>query len=149
MKSTRAHLLGEFIGKLDGLIYYRRRPGGRIYVRKQFEFKDHPAHPGFKNAQAAIYALQPSAGYKRDLKDYLILYNQLPANVEKPAQVWTNLYNKLMFALQKKYPAQVQLVNITRDQILSQELPCRTVKAAVEAGLLPEVRGFARFTNPI
>ena len=149
MKSTRAHLLGEFTGKLDGLIYYRRRPGGRIYVRKQFRFKDHPAQPGFAAAQRAIYALAPSAGYKTDLKDYLLLYNQQPGNAEKPAQSWTNLYNKLMFALQKKYPAQVQLAALTRYQIISQDLPCRTVKASVEAGLLPEVRDYARFTEPI
>ncbi|HPH61289.1 MAG: hypothetical protein PHG32_06870 [Candidatus Cloacimonetes bacterium] len=147
MKATRANLLGEFTGKLDNLIYYRRKPGGKIYVRKQFTFKNHPGQPGFAGAQKAIYALKPSPAYQRDLKDYLILYNQLPDNAGKNAQAWTNVYNKLMFAMQKKLG--VQLKTITRAQIEAQNLPCRTVKAAVEAGLLPEVRDFERLTKPI
>ena len=31
MKATRANLLGEFTGKLDGLIYFRRKLNGRLY----------------------------------------------------------------------------------------------------------------------
>ncbi len=147
MKANRANLLGEFTGKLDDLIYYRRRPGGKIYVRKQFKFKDHPGQPAFASAQKAIYALNPSDAYKRDLKDYLILYNKLPANSEANSQSWTNIYNKLMFTMQKKL--QLQLKDITRAQITQQNLPCRTVKAAVEAGLLPEVKEYERFTSPI
>ncbi|MDD4224000.1 MAG: hypothetical protein PHD87_05380 [Candidatus Cloacimonetes bacterium] len=147
MKATRANLLGEFTGKLDDLIYYRRKPGGKIYVRRQFKFKNHPGQPGFASAQKAIYALAPSEAYKRDLKDYLILYNQLPGNADNNAQSWTNIYNKLMFAMQKNL--QVPLKNISRAQIAQQNLPCRTVKEAIEAGLLPEVRDYERFTNPI
>ncbi|MCB5248021.1 MAG: hypothetical protein LHW57_08360 [Candidatus Cloacimonetes bacterium] len=147
MKATRANLLGEFTGKLDDLIYYRRKPGGKIYVRRQFKFKNHPGQPGFASAQKAIYALAPSETYKRDLKDYLILYNQLPGNADNNAQSWTNIYNKLMFAMQKNL--QVPLKNISRAQIAQQNLPCRTLKEAIEAGLLPEVRDYERFTNPI
>ncbi len=50
MKAARAYLKGEFTGKLDNLIYYRRKPGGKIYVRKQFKFRNHPAQPGFAGA---------------------------------------------------------------------------------------------------
>lgn len=149
MKATRANLLGEFTGKLNDLIYYRRKPGGKIYVRKQFTFENHPGQPAFASAQKAIYALKPSAGYKRDLKDYLILYNRLPKNAESNAQSWTNIYNKLMFAMQKAFPEQVQLKNISRELISQQNLPCRTVRDAIEAGLLPEVRDYERFTKAI
>ena len=147
MKATRANLLGEFTGKLDDLIYYRRRPGGKIYVRKQFKFENHPGQPGFASAQKAIYALKPSAGYQRNLKDYLILYNKLSGSTGNNAQAWTNIYNKLMFAMQKKM--QVQLKTIPREQITQSNLPCRTVKEAIEAGLLPEVKDYERFTNLI
>lgn len=149
MKATRANLLGEFTGTLNGLIYYRRRPGGKIYVRKQFKFKNHPGQPGFAGAQKAIYALNPSSGYIQNLKDYLLLYNQLPGFKDKPAQSWTNLYNKLMFALQKALPGQVVLKNITREQIAAHNLPCVSVKAAVEAGLLPAVRDYEKFNRPL
>lgn len=149
MRATRANLLGEFTGRLDKLIYYRRACGGKIYVRKQFKLQNHPSHVGFANAQRAIYALQPSAGYIQNLKDYLPLYNQLPQNAAKRCETWNNLYNKLMFALQKKMPEQVLLANITRAQINAQDLPCKTLKDAVEADLLPVVKGYARFTQPL
>ena len=142
MKATRKNLLGEFTGQLDGLIYYRVRPGGKIYVRKQFKFTDHPEHGNFRAAQRAIYALAPSADYKQNLRDYLLQYNDLRQNQESPAQAWNNIYNKLMFAMQKLLPVQVELSAITRSQIEQQNLPCRTVKAAVEAGLLPKVRNY-------
>ncbi len=148
MKATRANLLGEFTGNLDELIYYKNSRTGKIYVRRRFTFKDHPGQPAFTSAQKAIYALKPSNGYRQNLRDYLLAYNSLPANQSKPALFWGNLYNKLMFAMQKKLP-QVDLKTITRAQIVEQNLPCITVKAAVEAGLLPEVKDYQRFTQQI
>lgn len=149
MKATRANLLGEFTGKLDGLIYYKSRRSGKLYVRRQWVFKDHPAHPGFASAQTAIYAIQPSDGYKQNLKDYLHCYNKLPDYGHENCHTWTNIYAKLMFAMQKAMPDTVELKSITRAQIEQQNLPCRTVKAAVDAGLLPKVRGYDRLTAGI
>jgi hypothetical protein len=149
VKATRANLLGEFTGKLDGLIYYCRRSNGKLYVRRKWKFENHPGQAQFASAQRAIFALQPSEVYKRDLKDYLLRYNLLPENEGKQAQYWGNLYVKLMFALQKTYPETVDLANITREQIVSQNLPCRSIKAAVEAGLLPVVKGYERFVNEL
>ena len=145
MKATRANLLGEFTGKLDGLIYYRRRSNSKLYVRRQWQFENHPHHPTFARVQRAIFALQPSEGYKSNLKDYLLRYNQLPENEGRQAQYWGNLYVKLMFAMQKAMPDTVELACISRQQIVAQNLPCRTLMAAIEAGLLPQVKGYARF----
>jgi hypothetical protein len=149
MKATRANLLGEFTGKLDGLIYYRSRRNGKLYVRKQFKFKNHPRHADFTSAQKAIYAIKPSEGYKRDLKDYLLQYNKLPESDCKNYQAWTNVYAKLMFGMQKAMQDTVDLRTITRTQMEQLNLPCITVKAAVEAGLLPLVRGYERFVRTI
>jgi hypothetical protein len=149
MKATRANLLGEFTGKLDGLIYYRRRSNGKLYVRRQFRFKNHPSHQGFSSAQKAIYAINPSEGYKQNLKDYLNYYSRLPESDNKSYQAWTNIYAKLMFAMQKAMPDTVDLRAITRTQIEQQSLPCITVKAAVEAGLLPKVKGYERLDKAL
>jgi hypothetical protein len=146
MKATRANLLGEFTGKLDGLIYYRSRYTGKLYVKKQWKFRNHPEHPRFCNAQQAIFVLQPSAAYIQNLKDYLWLYNKLPENDMGGVHAWTNLYNKMMYAMQKAMPETVNLSNITRQQIVEQNLPCRSLKMAIEAGLLPVVKGYTRFT---
>jgi len=149
MKATRANLLGQFTGKLDGLIYYRRRSNGKLYVRRQFSLKDHPAHLGFSSAQKAIYAINPSEGYKQNLKDYLNYYNKLPQSEFKCYQAWTNVYAKLMFAMQKAMPDTVDLRTITRTQIEQQNLPCISVKTAVEAGLLPMVKGYNRLDKAL
>ncbi len=149
MKATRAHLLGEFTGKLDGLIYYRRNNNGRLYVRRQFRFKNHPCHAEFGSAQKAIHAIQPSAAYKQDLIEYMHAYNKLPENRLQSNQSWVNIYNKLMYAMQKAMPDKVDLRIISRAQIAEQNLPCNTVKAAVEAGLIPQVKGHERLTHNI
>jgi len=147
MKATRANLLGEFTGKLDGLIYYRSRRTGKLYVRRQWSFKQpHPAHPQFRSAQRAIFALQPSQVYINNFRDYLGQYNLLRESEYKPAHAWTNLYIRMMFALQKANPETVNLASITRQQIAEQNLPCRSLAQAVQAGLLPAVRGYERYS---
>lgn len=147
MKATRANLLGEFTGKLDGLIYYRSRRTGKLYVRRQWRFRNpHPAHPQFRSAQRAIFALQPSQAYIANFRDYLGQYLLLPESEYHPAHAWTNLYVRMMFAMQKANPETVNLATITREQITEQNLPCHSLKLAIEAGLLPEVRGYQRYT---
>ena len=44
--------------------------------------------------------------------------------------------------MQAKYPEQVDLKTITKEQILEQQLPCLSVKTAVEDGLLTKVPGY-------
>ena len=146
MKATRANLLGEFTGKLDGLIYYRSRLNGKLYVRRQFSFKNHPGHPRFREVQQAIFALQPSPGYIQDLKTYLMQYNLLQIKEGQALRSWTNLYVRLMYAMQKANPESVNLATITREQIDQQDLPCKSLQAAITAGLLPAVKGYERFT---
>ena len=149
MKATRANLLGEFTGKLDGLIYYRSRKNGKLYVRRQWEATQNAGNTGFSSASSAIYALHPSEGYKRDIRDYLLLYNNSKEGQNAPLWTWTNAYSRLMFAMQKALPETVDLKNITREQIISQNLPCRSIKAAIEANLLLMVRGYEKFTAEI
>jgi len=111
MKATRANLLGEFTGKLDRLIYYRSRLNGKLYVRRQFSFKNHPGHPRFREVQQAIFALQPSPGYIQDLKTYLMQYNLLQIKEGQALRSWTNLYVMLMYAMQKANPESVNLAS--------------------------------------
>jgi hypothetical protein len=65
-------------------------------------------------------------------------YNGLPENAEKEMYSWVNIYLKMMHQLAKSYP-EIDLKTITRDYIYDNNLPCISVKRAVEAGLLPPV----------
>jgi hypothetical protein len=77
--------------------------------------------------------------YYNDNKDY----------AHKPMGSWNNAWLKLMFALQKAMPETVDLKTITREQIYEQNLPCKTVKDAIEAGLLPVMPEYQRWDKLI
>ncbi len=142
MRVKTRSIPGDLTGKVDDLVLYRNRYGNKLYARKMGVFVDHPGQAPFRTAQEAIYALGPSEGYKQNLRDYLIAYNQLPQNEGREAHAWNNLYNKLMFAMQRQMG--IPLATLTREIIEEQNLPCRSVKTAVEAGLLPMVKGVER-----
>ena len=143
MRVKTRSIPGDLTGKVDGLVLYRNKHSNKLFARKPGVFVDHPGQKPFKNAQQAIYVLQPSGAFKQNLRDYLIAYNSLPDNEGREAHSWNNLYNKLMFAMQRQLG--IPLATLTHQMITDLNLPCRRVKAAVEAGLLPLVKGYERF----
>jgi hypothetical protein len=149
MKVKYKHLLQGYSGNIDGLIYYTNRKTGVTLARKEFTFKNHPGQPGFRNAQKQIYAIAPSRDYQLNLKDYIVYYNDLEENQLKQLTTWSNVYNKLMYALQKAMPETVDLKTITRQQIYDQNLPCKTLKNAIDFGLLPKVDSYERWDKLI
>lgn len=149
MKVKYSQRFKGYTGKADGMIYYFDTKSGLSLARRMFKFTNHPGQPAFRNAQKQIYSLNPTKAYIQNLKDYLILYNALPENKLSPARTWTNIFNKLMFAMQKAMPEEVDLKTITREQIETQNLPCRTLKNSIEADLLPKVIGYERLNKPI
>jgi hypothetical protein len=138
-----------YSGHVDGMIYYYDKRSGVTLGRKMFKFKNHPGQPGFRSAQQQIYTIEPAQFYTYNLRDYIAEYNNLPGNELKQMRTWTNVYNKLMFAMQKAMPETVDLATITREQIYEQNLPCKTLKDAIDAGLLPKVKGYEGWTQSI
>ena len=147
MRVKTRSIPGNLTGKVDDLVLYRHRYGNKLYARKVGVFVDHPGQEPFRTAQQAIYALGPSEGYRQNLRDYLIAYNLLPENEGREAHAWNNLYNKLMFAMQRQ--TGIPLATLTREMINDMDMPCRSVKAAVEAGLLPMVKGVERYSESL
>jgi hypothetical protein len=138
-----------YTGHADGMIYYFDKKSGTTLARKMFTFENHPGQPAFRSAHRQIYTIQPSKFYTYNLRDYIVEYNNLPENELKPMRAWTNVFNKLMFAMQKALPEQVDLATITREQIYAQNLPCKTLKDAIDFGLLPKVKGYDKWTQSI
>lgn len=149
MKVTFKNMIHGFVGKADEMIYYTNKRTGKIYARKTFSFDKHSGQPPFRQAQKQIYLIKPSDEYKFNLYDYCLSYNELPENQAKQVFSWCQIYNKLMWAMQKAMPAQVDLKTITREQIFEQNLPCKTLKSAIEYGLLPMVEGYQRWDKQI
>lgn len=148
MKVRYKRALCGYSGTVDEAVYYYH-PGldenlMRVYVRPKISMSNFR----LRDIMANLKTLAPSEGYKRNLKDYLLAYKLQKEHRQEKILTWNNLFLKLMYAMEKAYP-EVFLTTLTREQIYADNLPCRMVKAAVEAGLLPLVEGYQRLTKEI
>lgn len=140
MKAYVQEGIKGFSGKLDGAIYYYHPRLKRTLMRRAPKMPIQQQNHDYRDISRQIKALDPSEGYRNDFKNYLNLLRDRDDSVRLPS--WYSLYIKMLWAMQAKYPATVNLKTITREQIISQNLPCRSVKSAVEDGLLPSVPGY-------
>jgi hypothetical protein len=148
MKVLFKNLINGYTGCVDDLVMYYNRKLNRVLIRQRPVYRNHPAHAPFKAVMANLKALNPSAAYRADLKAYLILYNQLPQNTFRNAVSWNNLWQKMMWMLARINHA-VNLQTISKPEIYTLDLPCISVRRAVEAGLLPRVKNYETLTNII
>ena len=147
MKVKFQYGLAGYTGKADGLVFCYNRRLGRVYARKNVPPKlveNHHQRGSITN----LHSLQPSIGFKNDLRLYLLRYNGLPENADKTMYSWVNIYLKMMYQMAKLYP-ETDLEHLTRDYIYTNNLPCSSVKRAVEAGLLPKVRDWEQLDQTL
>jgi hypothetical protein len=149
MKVYLKRNLAGYTGTVDEAIFYYN-PKIRKTLMRPYRYPTlNHNNERTVSIMANLKALNPSQGYKANLSDYVMYYNERKEFYDKPMVGWSNAWLKLMFALQKMMPAEVDLRTITRQQIIDQNLPCRTVKDAIEAGLLPPLPDYERWTAPI
>jgi len=136
-------------GKVDGMIYYYH-PKLKVCVMRKYVRPELTANnKRTTSIMANLKLINPSEGYKANLKDYIMYYNDSKEYGHKPINAWNNAWLKLMFAMQKAMPETVNLKTLTRDLIFVQNLPCKTVKDAIDAGLLPAMPGYERWDKTI
>ena len=148
MKAVFKNMVGGFQGTVDDIIFYYSRRMGRTYARKRPVYVECPQHINAAEVMRNIRKWTPSEAYKDDFRDYLILYNQLYENKWHPVYAWNNLYIKLLYAMVRAIPG-IDLKTLTRQQIYDDSLPCISVKVAVQAGLLPIVKGYQHFDHQL
>jgi len=145
MKVKFKNLLMGYTGKADDSVIYFSPKRKRYIIRKAPIFHEGEHHREFAHIQKQIFGLHPSAEYRQDLREYLRLYNDLPGYKEQPILAWNLMYVKMLWNMH--YIMGVDLRSIDRE--LALELPCRSVSDAVEAGMLPRVRGYQAFSSLI
>jgi len=133
-----------YSGHCDGLVYYWNKRLGKMIARRYVVPKESNSNRWLGAISRNLKALELSSGYIEDLKVYVAMHNFQPH--DKCLASWRNAFLMLMFALAKA-DAEVDLLTITREQIESDDLPCISVKRAVEAGLLAPVSGYERLDN--
>ncbi|MDD4223046.1 MAG: hypothetical protein PHD87_00470 [Candidatus Cloacimonetes bacterium] len=140
MKARFKNMLLGYTGTCDGLVYYFNRRLNRVIVRLHVKPRTSENNRRFGRIATNLKRLNLSAGFRQDLRIYTDLFNSHTANQDITLQSWYNAFSKLMWNLAKLYPG-LDLEFVTRAQIEAGDLPCRSVKRAVEAGLLPPVNG--------
>jgi len=133
----KAHVkagINGFSGKLEGAIYYYHPGLKRTLMRRVPKMPIQPQNNDYRDISRQIKAINPSEGYRHDFRMYFIELRERDETVRLPS--WYSLYIKMMWAMQAKYPEQVNLKTITREQIVELQLPCRSVKTAVEEELV-------------
>lgn len=136
-------------GKVDGAIYYYNPRLKVCVMRKYVRPEPNANNERTTSIMKNLKMINPSEGYKANLKDYVMYYNESKEYGHKPINAWNNAWLKLMFAMQKAMPETVDLKTLTRDLIFVQNLPCKTLKDAIEFGLLPEMPRYERWDKPI
>lgn len=136
----------QYSGKLDGLLYYYHSGLEVTLARRKPQMPLQQMNTRYKNISKALKKINPSAQYKQNFKDYLVLLKEFYDDITMIS--WHNLYVKMMWNLEKQNPS-IDLTKLTRQQIVEQDLPVRTLKKAVEAGLLPKAKGYTKFTAAI
>jgi hypothetical protein len=140
MKAKLKRMLTGYSGKLDGLVFYRMpgedKVGVRLYSKPRITQHNH----NFGAVTRNLAALQPGAGFLEDLRVWKNIYNRQKQDYQEYRGNARSLYTRIMWRMAKLYS--VDIARLTREEIAQADLPCRSVKRAVEAGLLPEVRDY-------
>ena len=80
-----------------------------------------------------------SEEYKEDCRKYIQRYNSEYHSQGKPMSTWPNVYLKVMRDMLKNYP-DLDIMKLTREEIIKKNLPCQSIASAIEAGYLNKVR---------
>ena len=144
MKVYFKNMLQAYRGTCDGLVYYYNPRLQRILVRPHVKPRPSAQTRRFAAIARNLKALAPSEAFKTDLAVYTDIYNRRLGSRRRPEKILSNWYNAFMVMMYALPQAEtyIDLEAITRAQIEANDLPCRSVKRAVEAGLLEPVPGY-------
>jgi hypothetical protein len=147
MRAYFKNMIQAYRGTCDGLIYYYNPRLDRVLVRPYVKPRPTEHSRRFGRIASNLRALQPSPGFKGDLSVYVDVCNRRTANADVILQNWYNAYTRLMWNLQRSAPEYIDLETLSREQIYANDLPCLSVRRAVEAGLLAPVNGYELLTR--
>ena len=148
MKVSFQYGLAGYTGKADGIVYCYHRRLGIVYARKKRYPKLNENNFKIGSITKNLHALKPSTRYKDDIRTYITRYNALKNTKKHQYYSWVNLYICLMTDMAKANPG-IDLRNLTREYIYLHDLPCISVKKAVEAGLLIPVYDYISLTHEL
>ena len=148
MKVKMQYGMPAISGQVGELVYCYNKLTGKMYARR-YEYPTLTEnHHKMGGVAKNLFAIKPSEDYKYDCRTYAYQLASLRSNKSVNIWTWSNCYLHLMYAMAKALP-ELDLSTLTREEIYAQDLPCISIKRAVEAGLLEKVKDYMRLDNPI
>jgi len=135
-------------GKSSEIVYCYSKLTGLFYARMNTYPSLTTENERIGSISAILFRIKPSEGFKADLRRYLDSYNSLRVNRNNPLRSWSALYVRMMYELARQN-SDIDLRYLTRELIYQEDLPCRSVRRAVEAGILPQVEYWEAYTREI
>lgn len=148
MKAKLKVLLPGFTGNMDDVVIYYNAKLNKYIARRKVKPKFTPDNSIVKEIHAFRRRIQVSEEYLDDCREYIRMFNQKFRRQGRALSTWPNVYMKVMRALNQQYP-ELDFKVLTREDIINQSQPCRTIAAAVEAGYLEKVPGYDILTAEI
>ncbi len=145
MKAVLKNMMMAYSGKCDGLVYYYNPRLDRVLVRSLPEWTPTSSNRRLSQISSNLKALAISSAFRSDMITYTELYRH--EYRDRNCVSWYNLFNKMMWNMTKLYGTDLAL--LSRAMIEDGDLPCRSIKNAVEGGLLPPVNGWERMDSSI
>lgn len=146
MKAQLDVLLSRFSGNMDEMVIYHNSKLQIYIARRKVKPKYTQSNEIVKDINSLRWRINLSEDYLDDCREYIRLFNQKFRRQGRAMSTWPNVYMKIMRTLNKQYP-DLDFKTLTREEVIKQNLPCRTVAAAVEAGYLEKVPGCKRLCN--
>ena len=141
MKVYFKNMLQAYHGACDGLIYYYNPRLNRLLVRPHVKPRLNENNRRFAAIARNLKRIAPSQAFITDMTVYTDIHSRHAREGDRIYSTWYSAFLKMMYALQASDPG-IDLEFLERIHIETNDLPCRSVKRAVEAGLLETVPGY-------
>lgn len=141
-------MLPGFTGNMDDVVIYYNSKLGKMIARRKVKPKFTPDNSIVKEIHAFRRRIEVSEAYLNDCRRYIELFNQKYRRHGRAMSTWPNVYMKVMRALKSQHP-EIDFKTLSREDVIDQNLPCRTIASAVEAGYLEKVPGYEALTNAL
>ncbi len=133
-------------GKVGDLVYCYNRRSESMYARAYTYPTLTENHHKMGGTAKNLFKLKPSEDYKYDCRTYAYLYASARKNRGVKIWTWSNCYLHLMYAMAAANP-ELNLATLSKEEIYELDLPCISIKSAVEAGLLEIVKDYQKLNN--
>jgi len=148
MKATIKAMMPGFTGNMDDLVIYYNSRLNCMIARRKVMPKSSPSTAAATTLYAFARRIGLSQAWKDDCHLYILAYNSKYRRQNRAHSSWPSIWLKLMRAQMKDRP-ELDFNTLTREDVISLQLPCRSIVASIEAGYLDKVRDWTRFTANI